>query len=262
VPEGDTIYRAASRLREALEGRRITRVRSFFAAIEDAELDGRVLDRIETRGKHLFLHFDDGRTLHVHLGMRGVWRIYPNANTLRSSGPARRLVLETAESVAVCWNAPVVELVRGRTLAAHPVVGKLGPDLLAADFDVAQALGRFREHGRRPVGEVLMDQRVMAGVGNVFKSEVLFLCQISPFLPAGALDDASLERLITTARRELRRSAASGRRATRRAVDGPRDWVYKRSGELCLRCGTRVRMEHQGAPPRSTYFCPACQGVE
>jgi endonuclease-8 len=262
VPEGDTIYLAASRLREVLEGRRIAKVRSFFPAIENAELEGHVVERVETRGKHLFLHLEDGRALHVHLGMRGAFRIYSKPSAPRSSGPALRLALETAESVAVCWNAPVVELLRERALPAHPVVGRLGPDLLGAQFDVADALRRVREHDARPVGEVLLDQRVMAGLGNVFKSELLFLCGISPFVPVHALDDAALQRLIESARREIRRSAAGGRRVTRRAIDGPRVWVYKRGGEPCLRCGSAIRMQHQGVPARSTYFCPTCQSVE
>jgi endonuclease VIII len=262
VPEGDTVVRAATRLREALEGRRISRIRSFFPAIENAGLAGRKVERIETHGKHLFVHFDDGRALHTHLGMRGSWRIYPAGRAVRTTGPALRLLLQTNENVVALWNAPVVELVRGGARASQPVVKELGPDLLAAEFDVAEAVARLRAHDSRPLGEVLLDQRALSGIGNVFKSEVLFLCGIDPFSPVSAFGDQALESVITTARREMRRSTAAGRRFTRRAVDGPRVWVYKRGNQLCLRCGAAILMRHQGVPPRSTYFCPACQGVK
>jgi endonuclease-8 len=139
------------------------------------------------------------------------------------------------------------------------VVKQLGPDVLGAEFDVAEAMARLRAHELRPIGEVLLDQRALSGIGNVFKSEVLFLCGINPFTPISELDDQTLERVITTARREMHRSAAGGRRFTRRAIDGPRLWVYKRSSQPCLRCGAPIVMRHQGAPARSTYFCPECQ---
>ena len=261
MPEGDTVHRAAKRLREVLQGKRITMVRSFFAAIESAGLVGRSIDRIEAHGKHLFVHFDDRRALRVHLGMRGSWRVYPGKTAVRGSGPALRLLLETPESVVVCWNARAVELIAARTLASHPVVNRLGPDVLGADFDVAEALRRLRERDAQPIGEALLDQSALSGIGNVFKSELLFLCEINPFAPILQLEDQALERLITTARCQMRRSLAGGRRVTRLASDGPRVWVYKRGGQPCLRCGTTIVRRYQGEPARSTYFCPTCQRV-
>jgi endonuclease VIII len=260
MPEGDTIHRAANHLRPALEGRRILGVRSALVTLENAGLVGKVVDRVDARGKHLFFDLDDGRSVHSHLGMRGSWRIYA-AGAAPRAGESLRLSLETADNVVVCWNAPLVEIVRGKSLPAHPVVGRLGSDPLRPDFDAARVLLALREQGQRPIAEALLDQRVIAGIGNVYKSELLFLCRTNPFAPAAALDTAKLAALVETARRLMRANVHGHGRTTRRASDGSRVWVYRRSGQPCLHCGARVRMR-RGALGRSTYYCPSCQGVD
>jgi len=256
VPEGDTIHRTAVELRAVLEGRRIVAVRSALVTLENADLAGKVVERVEARGKHLFFDLDDGRSVHSHLGMRGSWRVYPIASAPRATVESLRLLVETAEHAVVCRNAPVVEILRGK----HPVAARLGPDPLRADFDVEKVLASLRAQGTRPIAEALLDQRVIAGLGNVYKSEVLFLCGISPFVAVAALDGAALETLVRAAARLLRANMGRGPRTTRRASDGSRVWVYRRSGQPCLRCGATVGMR-RGALGRSTYFCPTCQRV-
>ncbi len=256
MPEGDTIYRAAEELRAALEGRRILAVRSALVTLENAGLEGTVVERVEARGKHLFFDLDDGRSIHSHLGMRGFWRIYPVASAPRATVESLRLLLETAEHAVVCRNAPVVDILRSK----HPVAARLGPDPLRADFDGKKVLASLRAQGVRPIAEALLDQRLISGLGNVYKSEILFLCGISPFAPVAALDDAALQTLVDVAARLLRSNRGRGPRTTRRASDGSRVWVYRRSGQPCLRCGATIAMR-RGALGRSTYFCPACQRV-
>jgi endonuclease VIII len=261
VPEGDTLFRTAVTLRRVLVGRPLRRVYSPLPAIVRAGLESRVVAAVESRGKHLLIRLDDGRVLHTHLGMKGSFHLYRPAEFSIGRGPALRLVLETDERVVACFNAPTVELVGARELGRHPRLATLGPDLLSPDFDAAEARRRLRELGRLTIAEALMRQSALAGVGNVYKSETLFLCQTNPFAPVVELSDETLDRLVRTSRELLRRNASGFPRATRRTLGGARVWVYRRSGEPCLRCGATVRMRRHGTTARSTYFCPSCQSV-
>lgn len=268
MPEGDTLARTASGLRPHLIGREVRAARASgpgpLPRVD--RLVGTRIEDVEARGKHLLVRFDSGLTLRTHLGMRGSWHRYRPGERWRRPPARARLVLEVPGTVAVCFDAPVVELLESRTEAVHPVLAELGPDLLAPAFDAAEAVRRLRspERAATPIAEALLDQRALAGIGNVYKSEILFIDGVDPFAPIGNLDDATLERLVATARSLLAANAtraAGPERVTtgsaRRRV-GPL-WVYGRAGRPCRRCGTRLVGRRHGALPRVTTWCPRCQ---
>jgi endonuclease VIII len=263
VPEGDTIFRAARTLHTALAGRTVTRFASSLpqvaAAARHHRIEGRIVRSVEARGKHLIVRFEGGPSLHTHMRMTGSWHLYRAGTPWRKSAASARAVIETGDRLAVCFAAPVVEWLTPAQEAEHGPLASLGPDLLAAGFDPAAARAGLRARGPREIGDALMDQRALAGIGNVYKSETLFLCGVDPFARVESLDDATLDRLVATAVREMKRNVvpAAGLRRTR---EGPeRVWVYRREGEPCLRCGTPIAMKRQGEGARSTYWCPRCQ---
>jgi len=263
MPEGDTIWRAARTLDAALAGRVVTRFDARAVAVVAAArrlgLVGRTLDRVEARGKHLLFVFAGGAVLHTHQGLRGSWRLQPPGE-VRGRAFAEAVV-ETAEVVAVCRHAPVVELLPPRALASHPALARLGPDLLASDFDPVAARIRLRSRGgSHPIGEALLDQVALAGIGNVYKSEVLFLCGVAPTTAVHALDDATLGRLIATAARLLRKNLGPGPRRTTSGLSREPLHVYARAGQPCRACRTPIERIVQGEQVRATYFCPSCQG--
>jgi endonuclease-8 len=262
MPEGDNLFRAATSLRKALQGSRVTAFRSdvpaVLRALEQKPIDGARIAAIDSRGKHLLFRFDDGRTLRTHLRMRGSWHLYRLGERWRRPERSARAVIETdAGFVAACFDAPLVELVTEFGLRD---LARLGPDATADAFDDAEALRRLRARGELPIGEALLVQRALAGVGNVIKAEVLFSCRQDPFQPVSEVADEQLARIVAEAHRLLVHNRSSGPRTTRPALTGPRLWVYGRSGKPCLECGTTVRMRRQGVLGRSTYYCPRCQG--
>lgn len=252
MPEGDTIHRAARTLEKAVGGKAITK-----ATIAGEDLAGRVIDRVEARGKHLLVRFDDGRTLHTHMQMDGSWHIYRPGEKWQRPAFAARAVIETADWIAVCFDAPLVELVHG----TPDLVRALGPDLLAESFDADAALARLREQSELPIGEAIMRQRLVAGIGNVYKSECLFLERVDPFVRTGDLGDDVLRAILGRARTLMRQNLSGRSRTTRRRLRGSRVWVYGRSGRACFECGEAIRMRRQGDAGRSTYYCPQCQRV-
>jgi endonuclease-8 len=265
VPEGDTIWRAARALHAALAGKKVLAFASALPAVTAAaqklNVLGRTIEAVEARGKHLLFRFSGGPVLHTHQGMRGLWRLQRRTAAARWP-PSARAVIETADVVAVCSLAPVVELLSPAQAAVHPVLSRLGPDLLGPGFDAEAARRRLRARRDLEIGEALLDQTALAGIGNVYKSEVLFLCGVSPFARVRDLDDATLDRLVARAGELMRRNVVpSGPRRVPGLAPG-RVWVYGRSGQPCLRCGTAIRRAVQGGQPRSTYFCPRCQGVK
>jgi endonuclease-8 len=261
VPEGDTVWRTARALGAALAGRTVVAFGSSLPAVAAAArrlaVVGQAIEAVEARGKHLLVRFEKGAVLHTHLGMRGSWRL---ARRTGGRGPLARAVLETPDAVAVCSLAPVVELLSPLQARAHPALARLGPDLLTSDFDPAAARHRLRERGPLPIAVALMDQTALAGIGNVYKSEVLFLCGVSPLARVSDLDDAAIGRLIAKAGELLRRNLGAGVRRTTSPLASERLWVYRRSGRPCRKCGTAIARIVQGEQARSTYFCPACQG--
>lgn len=256
MPEGDTILRAARALERSLAGKRITAFDSPLPRLARAGLAGRRVDSVEARGKNLLFRFDDGRTLRSHMRMTGSWHLYRPGERWRKPARLARAVLETEDSVAVCFSAPVVEILTAREVERHEPLARLGPDVLAADTDATEAVRRLASQPATPIGEALLDQSAIAGIGNIWKSETLFLCGADPFAPVGSFTETELARIVAKARALM--SAGVSGSSLRLSGRGPRR-VYRRSGEACRRCGTAIRMRRQGAAARSTYWCPACQ---
>lgn len=256
MPEGDTLARTAAGLRPWLLGRPVLAARTGGpgAAPRVDGIVGATITAVESVGKNLLIRLDNGLELRTHLRMLGSWHRYRPGERWRRPPSRARLVLEVEGSVAVCFDAPVVELFEQRAEALHPSLSRLGPDLLAPHPDLDEAVRRLRDRARAgtAIGEALLDQRALAGIGNEVKSEVLWQAAVSPWARVGELDDAALHRLVELGRAILREGAATGRR--------PRH-VYRRATRPCPRCGDIVRATHQGSgPPRLTYWCPRCQG--
>ncbi|MCK7626112.1 DNA glycosylase [Streptomyces sp. RS10V-4] len=259
MPEGDTVWRLAGRLHHALAGSPLTRCDLRVPRLATVDLTGREVLAVVPRGKHLLTRFEGGLTLHSHLRMDGAWKLYAPTERWRG-GPAHqiRAVLGTAAHTAVGYRLPVLDLLR--TADEDRVTGHLGPDLLGPDWDPDEALRRLLAAPGRPLGEALLDQRNLAGIGNVFTCELCFLLGASPWLPVGALP--APERAPALAKRLL--EANKDRPARTTTPSGRPDrrlWVYGRAGRPCLRCGTPVRTAGQGpaTEDRVTYWCPSCQ---
>ena len=265
MPEGDTILRAARTMQRALAGRRVLSARAPMLPGAGEPLAGRTVSGVSARGKNLLVHFDDGSVLRTHMRMTGSWHLYRPGERWRKPGSQARAVLETEAWVAVCFAAPVVELLRPGEAERHEALTALGPDVLGETFDYADAVRRLRALGDTPLGEAIVAQRAVAGIGNIYKSETLFLTREDPFAPVSAVDERRLARILARARELMKASLGPSPRATRPTLSrasGERTWVYRREGRPCRRCGTAIRMRRQGVDRRSTYWCPTCQGRE
>lgn len=234
-----------------MAGREITAARSQRAAVPPERLVGRRVEAVEARAKHLLIRLSSGDVLHTHMRMTGSWHLYSAGQRWRKPGWQARLVLETGDRVAVCFDAPVVELLAPGEEGRHPALMHLGPDVLVDPVDLDEVVRRARARPpETPTGDVLLDQRVVSGVGNIWRCESLNRAGLHPRTPVAALDDATLRQLVTTASRLMRAS-----------VDGapPAASVYGRGGRPCGRCGTAVRTARMGDPVRDVWWCPACQ---
>ncbi|MFF3322922.1 Fpg/Nei family DNA glycosylase [Streptomyces sp. NPDC002889] len=259
MPEGDNVWQTAQRLHAALAGRLLTQSDLRVPRFATADLTGRSVLDVTPRGKHLLTRIEGGLTLHSHLRMDGSWQVY-DAGERRRGGPEHqiRAILGNAEHTAVGYRLPVLELLR--TADEDQVVGHLGPDLLGPDWDPATAVAHLVADPTRPLGEALLDQRILAGLGNVYKSELAFLARVTPWLPVGELPPGTPERLVATARRLLETNKDRPHRRTT-ATGSQLLYVYGREGRPCPRCGTPVRKADQGdgSRRRPTYWCPRCQ---
>ncbi|MFK4070955.1 Fpg/Nei family DNA glycosylase [Streptomyces sp. NPDC029674] len=261
MPEGDTIHQAARRLHTALAGHTLTRSDLRVPKLATVDLTGRTVLDVTPRGKHLLTRVEGGLTLHSHLRMDGSWRVYEPGERWRG-GPGHqiRAILGTAERTAVGYRLPVLELLR--TSDEDKAVGHLGPDLLGPDWDPDRALSNLLAAPDRPLGEALLDQRNLAGIGNVFKSEICFILGVTPWLPVGELPEEKADRLPALSKKllEANRDRPS-RTTTGRDLNGQRLFVYGRAHRPCRRCGTPIRLGEQGDGSRSrpTYWCPTCQ---
>ncbi|MGH4034821.1 Fpg/Nei family DNA glycosylase [Actinomycetota bacterium Odt1-20B] len=261
MPEGDTVHQAARRLHQALAGHALTRCDLRVPKLATVDLTGRTVLDVTPRGKHLLTRFEGGLTLHSHLRMDGSWRLYAPGERWRG-GPGHqiRAILGTDESTAVGYRLPVLELLR--TTDEQRAVGHLGPDLLGPDWDPDRALTNLLASPELPLGEALLDQRNLAGIGNIYKSELCFLLRVTPWLPVGELPEATAVRLPVLAKKLLEANRdRPARSTTGRARPDQRLYVYGRAPRPCLRCGTPVRTAEQGdgSRVRPTYWCPTCQ---
>jgi endonuclease VIII len=266
MPEGDTIHRAARTLNEALAGQRVTRfetVLAHLARVDDQQpVAGRTIERVVSAGKHLIIDFSGGLHLRTHMRMNGSWHIYRRGERWKRPRRDMRLAISTDVWVAVGFSIPVAEFLDEKGLRRQDDLRRMGPDLLGADFDPEEVVQRMRSRPEAEVANVLLNQRVVAGIGNVFKSEILFLAGVDPFTPVASIDDASLQRLVAISRKVLRNNVSHGRsdRITTGSSDpGKKLWVYGRRGEACRRCGTPIESRKQGPDARLTYWCPRCQ---
>jgi len=267
LPEGDTIARAARTLQRWLAGRAVTAARSTVPGLAAPTLVGDTVTAVEARGKHLLIRLGSGRVLHSHMRMTGSWHVYPSGQAWRLPAWRARVVLEAGPRTAVCFDAPVVELLGAGVERVHPGLRQLGPDVLVEPFDVADLL---RRAAGRPaattVGELLVDQRVVAGIGNIWRCEALFLGGLHPWRPLSSLEGAVVADVV--ARAAALMAAAVGP-APVRAGPGAADrlpagqrWVYRRAGRPCRRCATLVRSARLGSSEvlvRTVYWCPSCQ---
>jgi endonuclease-8 len=257
MPEGDTVWRAARQLHEALAGRVLTRSDFRVPRYATTDLTGRQVTEALPRGKHLLIRVEGGVTVHTHLKMEGSWRIRP-ARGYPPRDHRVRLILANQQWQAVGSSLGIVELLP--TAAEARAVGHLGPDLLGPDWDAAEAVRRLLADPSRPAGEALLDQRNLAGIGNVYKAETLFLRGIHPWRPIGQVPD--LPGLVELARRMLEANKnRAGRIITGSGARGEQVWVYGRAGRPCLRCGALIQRADQGpgSEERVTFWCPRCQ---
>lgn len=271
MPEGDSLFKAARALHEALAGQAVVRLASPRPELQERGVEGHRVVRARAQGKYVVIELDDGRGLLSHLRMQGRWLVYDKARLTpryqkylqrepRWDDEETTLIIETERSLAVLEHAAVAELAPLAKIERR--LADLGPDLLSPDYDAAEALAGLRRHPELTVAEALMLQSAVAGIGNVYKSETLFIERVSPFLKVSALDDATLARLLARARQLMRRNLRGPRRTTFGSNAGIPYFVYERSGERCIKCDSKVRMLRQGNLQRSTYFCPECQNVE
>jgi endonuclease VIII len=275
MPEGDAIFRAARTLHRALAGQTIHRFETGLAQLAQVDRDqpmaGRSVECVEAVGKHCLMTFSGGLVLRTHMRMNGSWHLYRPGEQWQMPARRMRILIETADWVAVAFNVYVAEFIRAEQLGRHRPLATLGPDLLG-DFDPDAALARVRSQGGTPAHLVLLDQRVMAGIGNIYKSEVLFLSRIHPDTPADRITDDDWRKLMAVARKLLQanvgKASGSGIVTYRglRATTGPthaedRLWVYSRGGRPCRRCGTRIASRKDGDAARVTYWCPTCQPI-
>jgi endonuclease-8 len=258
VPEGDNIHALAARLHAALAGQTLRRADFRVPALATADLSGHAVSGAAARGKHLLVRTDRGMTIHSHLELDGAWELFRPGERWRGPAFEIRVVLETDPWTAVGYRIPVLEVLPTHREAER--LAHLGPDVLGPDWDPKEALRRLEADPVREVGVALIDQRVMAGPGNVYKCEALFLRGIHPGTPVGGVDD--LAALVGMVKRLMEANRHRPARVTTGDTHpGRRLWVYGRAGRPCLRCGTPVRTVRQGSPPaeRVTYLCPSCQ---
>ena len=263
MPEGDTIHHAALRVGEALVGKEITQIETPHPRSRGGRWPQRLalrgVRRVEAHGKHLFIRFDGDLTIHSHLRMTGKWGVYGRGERWRRSPRRAWLVIRTPDHEVVEFDGPVLELMTDSRSRFDQRLAALGPDVLGADFDERSFLRRLREDdGTRGIGDALLDQRNLAGIGNVWKSEGCFLAGIDPWRRVAELADHEALAVVRQVRPLMQRSVEKGGGFIRTREDGTL-WVFERSGLPCHRCGTRIEAQGQGEDNRTTYWCPGCQ---
>jgi endonuclease VIII len=278
MPEGDTIYRAARTLQKALGGKIVTAFETGLANLasidDDKPLIGRTVERVEARGKWCLIYFSGDLILVTHMLMSGSWHIYRTGEKWQMSRNRMRAAITCGDYQAVVFNVPIAQFHTAHSLERSPQIPKLGPDILADNFTVASAVDALKRHAiAHPEAElavVLLNQRVLAGLGNVYKSEVAFAAGVNPFRQMHTITTSEMEKIAEVAQRYMQANVADGagdgivtysgnQRTTQAMNQADRVWVYRRKGQECRRCGTLISMRKQGEQVRSTYWCPSCQ---
>ena len=275
MPEGDTIFRTARALGRALGGKPITVFRSTYPLLtrfnDDTPLAGQLVERVESHGKWLLIHFSGGGTLATHMLMNGSWHIYRHGERWQQPRTNMRIVIENTDYIAVGFRVPVAEMHTAQSLLRNRKIPSSQIDVLSPDFNAAEVLVRLQAHGNEEIADVLLHQEVIAGVGNIFKSEICFVTGINPFCTVSALTLEQLQSSIAAARKLVRANVLedSGdtivtyggrtRRTTHESDPGASLWVYGRNGEPCRRCGDPIRRRIQGPDARVTFWCQCCQ---
>lgn len=277
MPEGDTIYRSARALGKALTGKVVVSFEAALAQLasvdDNTPISGRTVERVEARGKWLLIFFSSDLILVSHMLMSGSWHIYRTGERWRLPRRMMRCVVRVEDFEAVAFNVPVAKFFTERSLARDSAIPKLGPDLLREDYDEAEARVRILARPEEEIANVLLNQRVIAGLGNVYKTEVCFLCGVHPFRKVASLTPAEVDCLLHQSLRLIRVNVQEGsgetpltytgaRRTTHSSDIAARLWAYGRQGQPCRRCGTAILMRKQGADARSTYWCPQCQAAD
>lgn len=275
MPEGDTIFRAARTLHRVLAGKTVERFESVYPAVnridEDRPLAGQTVESVASRGKHLLMTFSGGLVLHTHMRMSGAWHVYRPGERWQRPSREMRVLIAASDVVAVGFNIPIAELLSTADLARHPQLGRLGPDVASDSFDRDLVLRQMRASGALAVADALLDQQILAGIGNVLKSEILFVAGVHPFTPVQQLDHDALGRILDVSRRLMKMNVAApsatsgprfGRRTTGSLDPSQNLWVYGRGGSACRKCGCRIQSRKTGLDARLTYWCPTCQRAE
>ena len=274
MPEGDTIFRAARTLNRALAGQIVTEFETVLPKLSRVDFDesirGRTVDRVEAQGKWILMYFSAGRILLTHMLMSGSWHIYRPGEKWRLPRSSMRVMIATKSIVAVAFNIQIAEFHTQESVRRRAGFSSLGPSVVAARFDPTEGVQRLLANPELEVGEALLKQSVVAGIGNVFKSEICHACGIHPFRKVGSLTQSAAGDLMAVAQKFFRANVAdtsrnqivtySGlRRTTSRSNPEERLWVYKRRGEPCRKCGTPIESRKQGSDARTTFWCPRCQ---
>jgi endonuclease VIII len=277
MPEGDTIFRAARTLHRALSGQMVTGFESVLPKLERVEIDagvtGRIIEKVEARGKWQLIHFSGDLILLTHMLMSGNWHIYRPGEKWKRSRLDMRLIIHTAKIDAVGFNVPVAEFHTADSLRRRRFFNQLGPSVLGTEYDHAEVSRRLRSRPDLSVGEALLSQSLLAGVGNVFKSEICFACGVHPFRGVASLSISELACLVATARKFLLANVTDTsddkivtysvlRRTTGRSDRDENLWVYGRTGEPCRRCGTPIESRKHGFDARTSFWCARCQPFE
>jgi endonuclease-8 len=276
VPEGDTIFRAARTLHRALAGSIVTAFETQLPGLARIDTDyaiaGRTVEFASATGKWLQIGFSADLVLLTHMLMSGSWHIYRQGEAWRKSRFHMRVAITTPLFVAVAFNVPIAEFHTKKSLGRREGFNSLGPDLLARDFDEAATVTALADHPDVEIGVALLDQSIIAGLGNVFKSEVCFLAKVNPFQRIGDLSRVQLESLVSIGRRVITANTGPGsgdqivtytavRRTTGSSNPAERLWVYRRAGEPCRTCGALILTRKQGIAARTTFWCPICQAI-
>lgn len=262
MPEGDTIFRTATSMRKWIEGREVTAVRTKVRGLQLERITGTTVEAVEPRAKHLLIRFSNKLVLHTHMRMTGSWHLYTTGERWKKPQWQAKLSIDCGDRQIVCFNAPVVELLMPSDERAHRSLQGLGPDVLG-DYDQVEMLRRARAADQDTlIGELILDQRVVGGIGNIYRCESLFMERIDPYLTTADVTDEQLTRVVETARRLMRLNAGVGGDKGRVfEAGGPdRPWVYNRTRRACRVCGSPIKAGRLGKQARDVYWCPQCQG--